>query len=195
LTLHHFRAPITSRCSEKIFTSAVGLVYLDVTDWEVTEQEVSTAIPNRPAAPPLSAQVPSGLSAAARAELQQAFEYGSTGFADIRALRVPSGLPVAVLIRGMPPGRLPPNAPPIDLKMFAGLFMLSSQAGHQVVQEGRYPSSRAGLTLNPLPKCFGVVRVSVANRSISSGARSRSVKPSAPQSGRDGPRCKSLRLL
>jgi pimeloyl-ACP methyl ester carboxylesterase len=129
-----------------------GLVFLDVSDYERTAEELATVIPpgNRPAArslPPLPAETPPGV----RAEVEQMFEYGATEFAEIRALKMPSGLPVAVLVGGVPPGPLPPNALTNNVNILrlmqirhqaewalssaAGLVLVSTEADHQVMQE------------------------------------------------------------
>jgi pimeloyl-ACP methyl ester carboxylesterase len=128
----------------------VGLVYLDVTDYERTAEELATVIPasSRPATPP-ALRLPDNTPSGVRAELEQVREYGLTDFADIRALKVPSGLPVAVLVGGMPPGPLPPTALTTNVNILrlmqirhqadwalsspAGLLLVSSQAGHNVM--------------------------------------------------------------
>jgi pimeloyl-ACP methyl ester carboxylesterase len=130
----------------------VGLVYLDVTDFERTAEELDTVIPasSRPKTPP-TMRLPPDLPPGVRAELEQVDAYNSTAFADVRALDVPSGLPVAVLVGGLPPGPLPPNALTKNVnitRLFqirhqadwalsspAGLLLVSSQAGHMVMQE------------------------------------------------------------
>lgn len=131
----------------------VGLVYLDVSDYEMTAEEIATVIPARarPAVPPALPPLPGNTPPGVRAELEQLREYISTDYADIRGLRVPSGVPVAVLVGGEPPGPLPPNALTTNVniqRLFqirhqadwaltspAGLLLVSTQAGHQVVQE------------------------------------------------------------
>jgi pimeloyl-ACP methyl ester carboxylesterase len=133
-------------------TEVVGLVYLDVSDYERTAEELATVIPpsGRPTSRPpmrLPADTPPGLKAA----LEQVQEYTSTEFADIRALKVPSSLPVAVLIAGTPPGPLPQNALTTNVNILrlmqirhqadwalsspTGLLLVSRQAGHNVVQD------------------------------------------------------------
>jgi pimeloyl-ACP methyl ester carboxylesterase len=130
----------------------VGLVYLDASDFELTAEEIATVIPARArparrALPPLPDGTPPGV----RAELEQLMEYNSTDYADIRALRVPSGLPIAVLVGGKPPAPLPPNASTSNVniqRLFQirhqadwalsspdGLLLVSTKAGHQVIQE------------------------------------------------------------
>jgi TonB family protein len=132
-------------------TETVGLVYLDVTDYERTAEEVAIVIPasGRPATPaPL--QLPAVTPPGTRAALEQVREYGSTEFAEIKALHVPS-VPVAVLVGGTPPGPLPPNALTTNVNILrlmqirhqaewalsspAGLLLVSTQAGHNVVQD------------------------------------------------------------
>jgi pimeloyl-ACP methyl ester carboxylesterase len=128
----------------------VGLVYLDATDYERTCEELKTVIPT-PACPPKAPTLPDSMPPGARAELTQVWEYGATEFAEIRNLRVPSDLPVAVVVGGKPPGPLPPNALTANvniLRLFqirhqadwalssrAGLLLVSSQVGHDVVTD------------------------------------------------------------
>jgi hypothetical protein len=126
-----------------------GLVYLDVTDYERTCDELKAVIPTAncsPGTPPLPESTPPGV----RAELAQAAQYQATGFADIRALRVGPELPVAVLVGGKPVP-LPPNTLTANVNIIrliqirhqadwalssrAGLLLVSSQAGHNVVQD------------------------------------------------------------
>src|SRR5439155_6393366 len=96
-------------------------------------------------------RLPDNTPAGVRAELEQVRDYGLKEFADIRALKVPSGLPVAVLVGGLPPGPLPPTALTTNVNIFqlmqirhqadwalslpAGLLLVSSQAGHDVMQD------------------------------------------------------------
>jgi hypothetical protein len=86
-----------------------------------------------------------------RAELTQVARYGATEFADIRRLRVSPDLPVAVIVGGKPPGPLPPNALTTNVNILrlvqirhqadwalssrAGLLLVSSEAGHDVVRD------------------------------------------------------------
>jgi pimeloyl-ACP methyl ester carboxylesterase len=128
----------------------VGLVYLDVTDYERTCEELRTVLPAANCPPPslpLPADIPSGL----RAELTQVSRYASTEFAEIRALRVGSDMPVAVVVGGRPSGPLPPNALTTNVNIMrliqirhqadwalssrAGLLLVSSEVGHNVVQD------------------------------------------------------------
>jgi hypothetical protein len=130
----------------------VGLVYLDVSDYERTAEEVATVMPARPrptTPPPL--RLPEGMAPGVRAEYEQAAEYALSEHAEVRALRVPLGLPVAVLLGGIPPGPLPPDALTTNVNIMrlfqirhqadwalsspAGLLLVSSQAGHFVMQE------------------------------------------------------------
>jgi len=129
-------------------SEVVGLVYLDTTDFERTDEEVDR---ERPAerrgrgvggAPPIPDNPP-----AARMEMEQIIAYGSTGFAEIRALNVPSMLPVAVLIgaAGLTdtanPDRVLFKTLQIRhqgdwvLKSRAGLLLVSTEAGHQVMDD------------------------------------------------------------
>jgi hypothetical protein len=84
---------------------------------------------------------------AARAEMQQIIRYGSSGFADVRALQVPSTLPIAVLIGTATPS----GSSNGDFQLFkrlqvrhqsewvmsspAGLLLVSAQSGHQVMKD------------------------------------------------------------
>ena len=132
-------------------TEVAGLVYLDVSDYERTREELATFLPAMSSGPPTPPRLPDDLPPGVRAELEQVFEYGSAEFAEIRALRLPSGLPVAVVIGGIPPGPLPPNALTTNVNILrliqirhqadwalsspAGLLLVSSQAGHNVIQD------------------------------------------------------------
>jgi pimeloyl-ACP methyl ester carboxylesterase len=122
----------------------VGLVYLETTDFERTEDEIKRegGSAGTGGAPPIPDHPP-----AARAEMEQIIQYGSTGFAEIRALQVPSDLPVAVLI-GAAAASGSSNS---DFKLFkrlqvrhqsdwalsspAGLLLVSAQSGHQVMED------------------------------------------------------------
>jgi pimeloyl-ACP methyl ester carboxylesterase len=121
-----------------------GLVYLETTDFERTDDEVVREGGRAGAggAPPIPDDPP-----AARAEMEQIIRYGSTGFAEIRALQVPSGVPIAVLIGAATP-RGSSNG---DFKIFkrlqirhqtdwalsspAGLLLVATQSGHQVMDD------------------------------------------------------------
>jgi pimeloyl-ACP methyl ester carboxylesterase len=129
-------------------SEVVGLVYLEATDFERTDEEVDR---ERPAerrgqgtggTPPIPDNPP-----AARMEMQQIIAYGSTGFAEIRALHVPSSLPVAVLVGAAgltdvsSPDRILFKRLQIRhqgdwvLKSRAGLLLVSTEAGHQVMED------------------------------------------------------------
>jgi pimeloyl-ACP methyl ester carboxylesterase len=127
-----------------------GLVFLDVTDYERTCDELKTVLPApncSPTLPPLPDSTPPGV----RAHVEQVARYSATDFAEIRALRLDSNLPIAVLVGGKPPGPLPPNALIKNVNILrliqirhqadwalssrAGLLLVSSQVGHDVVQD------------------------------------------------------------
>lgn len=128
----------------------VGLVYLDATDYERTCEELKTVIPT-PNCPPTPPTLPDSVPPAVRAELTQVAQYGATEFAEIRGLGVAADLPVAVLVGGRPPGPLPPNALTNNVNILrliqirhqadwalssrAGLLLVSSQVGHDVVRD------------------------------------------------------------
>jgi pimeloyl-ACP methyl ester carboxylesterase len=120
-----------------------GLVYLETTDFERTDEEIVREGGRvGPGNPPPIPESPPG----ARAEVEQIIRYGSAGFAEIRAMPVPSTLPVAVLI-----GARPPRTPSNDFALFkrlqirhqgewtmaspAGLLLVASQSGHQVMDD------------------------------------------------------------
>jgi pimeloyl-ACP methyl ester carboxylesterase len=121
-----------------------GLVFLETTDFERTEDEVvrEGGRVGAGGAPPIPDDPP-----AARAEVEQIIRYGSAGFSDIRALQMPSGVPIAVLIGGAAP-RGSPNS---DARLFkrlqirhqsewalsspAGLLLVSAESGHQVMTD------------------------------------------------------------
>jgi hypothetical protein len=79
--------------------------------------------------------------------VEQIIRYGSTGFAEIRALQVPSGIPLAVVIGAATP-RGSTNR---DFRLFkrlqirhqgdwalaspAGLLLVSAESGHQVMED------------------------------------------------------------
>jgi hypothetical protein len=79
--------------------------------------------------------------------VEQIIRYGSAGFSDIRALQLPSGVPIAVLIGGATP-RGSPNS---DARLFkrlqirhqgewalsspSGLLLVSAESGHQVMTD------------------------------------------------------------
>ena len=125
-----------------------GLVYLDTTDVDLTLAERATFLPS-PGVPPRP-QLPDTLPEGRRAYLLQLWEYVAADFAPIRALNVPP-VPVAALISGVPLGALPPNALTTNVNIYrlmqirhqaewalsspAGLMVVSSTAGHNVVQE------------------------------------------------------------
>jgi pimeloyl-ACP methyl ester carboxylesterase len=125
-----------------------GLVYLDATDVDSTLAERATFLPSPSV--PARPQLPDTLPAGQRAALLQLWEYVAADFAPIRALNVPS-VPVAVLVSGVPPGALPPDALTTNVNIQrlmqirhqaewalsspAGLMVVSSTAGHNVVQE------------------------------------------------------------
>jgi pimeloyl-ACP methyl ester carboxylesterase len=137
----------------------VGLVYLDATDWEVTRAERDEVLPKpsnpAPAPPPAAVQLPPNLPEAARAEYRQVLEYSKNGFAAVRELPAPPSVPVGVVIAGVQVGPSAPTgipAPPVDiLRAFkrlqirhqsdwalsspAGLLLVSSDAGHQVMKD------------------------------------------------------------
>ncbi len=121
-----------------------GLVYLETTDFERTEDEVvrEGGRAGAAGAPPIPDNPP-----AARAEMEQIIRYGSTGFAEVRALQVPSTVPIAVLIGTATPG----GSSNGDFKLFkrlqirhqsdwimsspGGLLLVSAQSGHQVMKD------------------------------------------------------------
>jgi pimeloyl-ACP methyl ester carboxylesterase len=127
----------------------VGLVFLDVTDYERTCDELKAVLPN-PNCPPPVPTLPDSVPAGVRAELTQVVEYGARDFADIRALRVSPDVPVAVVVGGQPIP-LPPNALTSNknalrllqvrhqadwaLSSRAGLLLVSTDAGHDVVHD------------------------------------------------------------
>ena len=94
--------------------------------------------------------MPESTPPAVRAELAQGAQYQANGFADIRALKVGPDLPVAVLLGGKPLP-LPPSALTTNVNIYrliqirhqadwalssrAGLLLVSSQAGHNVMQD------------------------------------------------------------
>jgi hypothetical protein len=83
--------------------------------------------------------------------LTQVSRYASTEFAEIRALRVGAEVPVAVVVGGRPPGPLPPKALTTNVNIMrliqirhqadwalssrAGLLVVSSEVGHNVVED------------------------------------------------------------
>jgi hypothetical protein len=85
-----------------------------------------------------------------RAELTQVAEYGARGFADLRALRLPPDIAVAVLIGGkplpLPPTALTSNRHALRLLQIGhqaqwaleaqhGVLLVSTEVGHDVVQD------------------------------------------------------------
>jgi pimeloyl-ACP methyl ester carboxylesterase len=126
-----------------------GLVFLDTTDYERTNEELATVIPpsSRPASrPALPSSIPPGI----RAELEQISDYAAEEFSTIRKMAMPS-VPIAVLIGGQPAGPLPPTALTKDVNIFrlmqirhqsawalsspSGLVLVSTAAGHDVVKD------------------------------------------------------------
>jgi pimeloyl-ACP methyl ester carboxylesterase len=86
-----------------------GLVFLDVTDFETTREEKAAAIPPAdgekvlapPTLPPIAPETPPGL----RAEYEVAGAEMLNDYPEARSLRMPTGVPVAVVV-ATPPGRL-----------------------------------------------------------------------------------------
>lgn len=127
----------------------VGAVFLEATDFERTPDETAAELPpgthesgNAPRLP----EGPPGL----RAEIQQLLAEGATGFASLRAMRLSPAVPIAVVVGGALPADLP-AASVVEMKAFkrfqikhqaawtlaspAGLFLMSSRAGHQVMTD------------------------------------------------------------
>ncbi len=129
-------------------TEVAGLVYLDATDFERTDDEVERErSPERRGvvvggAPPIPKDPPG-----ARAEMEQIIRYGEAGFADIKAMKVPSTLPVAIVIGAKPGKGSPDSDGPIFKRLQirhqgewalaspAGLLLVSTQSGHQVMED------------------------------------------------------------
>jgi len=127
----------------------VGAVFLEATDFERTPDETAAELPpghhesgNAPRLP----EGPPGL----RAEFQQLLTEGASGFASLRATRLSPSLPIAVVVGGALPPELT-GASAVEMKAFkrlqikhqaawtlaspAGLFLMSSHAGHQVMTD------------------------------------------------------------
>jgi pimeloyl-ACP methyl ester carboxylesterase len=136
------------------FTSAypsdvVGLVFLDATDYDRTCDELKAILPDPNCAPGVP-RLPDGVPPAVRSELAQVADYGARGFADLRALRVPPDVAVAVVIGGkplpLPPNALTSNQHALRLLQIGhqaqwalasqhGVLLVSSEVGHDVVHD------------------------------------------------------------
>lgn len=127
----------------------VGFVYLDAVDIEATWEKKAAVLPEAdrksalepPTLPPIPADTPPGL----RAEYEQIAENMLNDFAEARALRPTSGVPVAVIIAA-PPGRLkPPNDALVRLQIkhqsewaltsSKGLLVVSGAVGHNIQRD------------------------------------------------------------
>jgi len=88
--------------SDQYPKEVVGLVYLDVTDFEATGEKKLTALgpENRKIAlePPVIPEIPPDTPSGLRAEYEQIKENMLTDFAEARSFRQPAGVPVSVVI-------------------------------------------------------------------------------------------------
>jgi pimeloyl-ACP methyl ester carboxylesterase len=124
----------------------VGLVYPDVPDFESTREEKAAALPpeNRAAAlaPPVLPPIPPNTPPGVRAEFEEMAKEWLNDFPVSRALRQPSGIPVAVVV-ATPPGRLRGNGGAMvrlqmkrqsewALSSSNGLFVTANHVGHWV---------------------------------------------------------------
>lgn len=129
----------------------VGVVFLEATDFERTREEEAAELPlGSPEASGSPPQVPDG-PPGTRAEVEQLLEDGSTGFAALRAMRLPTTLPIAVVVGGALSPTLPPGNATTEMRAFkrlqikhqaawvlasrSGLFLMSSQSGHYVMAD------------------------------------------------------------
>jgi pimeloyl-ACP methyl ester carboxylesterase len=94
---------------DRYANEAAGLVFLDVTDFETTPAEKAAAVSSTdraavlapPTLPPIPPETPSGL----RAEFGVVASEMTNDFPEARSLRIPAGIPIAVVV-ATPPARL-----------------------------------------------------------------------------------------
>jgi pimeloyl-ACP methyl ester carboxylesterase len=130
-------------------TEVIGLVFIDVTDFESTREDKAAALPaaerhkafEPPDFPPIPAYAPRGL----RAEIEVLRSEMLNDAPEARALRSPSGIPVAVVVAA-PPARMEGNSGAMvrlqikhqlewTLTSPNGMFIVADHVGHMVQRD------------------------------------------------------------
>ena len=130
-------------------SEVAGAVFLEATDFERTPAETAAELPPGARVLDNAPSLPNG-PPGFRAEVEQLLAEGERGFATLRATKLPSSLPIAVLVGGAVRPDLPAAAAiqfgafkRLQLRHQAawafasrrGLVLMSSSAGHEVMVE------------------------------------------------------------
>ena len=124
-------------------SEVVGLVYVEVPDYEATRQQRAAALPphERAAAlaPPNVPPIPANVAPGPRAEMEYIIENVLNDYADARTLAPPPSVPAAVIIAA-PPDRVRNTGEMLRLQIAhqmewsltspKGLFLVANHVGH-----------------------------------------------------------------